>query len=390
MRVKSFSKCGKIEAGSLTLGLVVGIAIAGAFFAGRLSSTSREVAPSSLSSSSVVLPKLAGALGAETIADIVAETGQAVVNIDTVSVVQLPFYRQHFTPMDFFGFGEISAQPVYQQQRGVGSGVIFKSDGYILTNNHVVGNAEQIKVTLSDKRSFEGKVIGRDPFTDLAVVKIDAKDLPVAKIGSSKALRPGDIAIAIGSPLGFDHTVTMGIISALGRSIDAENKPISNLIQTDAAINPGNSGGPLLNIKGEVVGVNVAVRSDGQNISFAIPSEVFDDVVQQLLATGRVKRPYLGIRMMVMEPRVAQALGVPENTKGAAVAEITKNSPAESGLEIDDIITSIDGQPVTGPEDVRNAVKAHKVGESIKINLIRRGERKTVDIALGDLKYNVR
>ncbi len=254
----------------------------------------------------------------------------------------------------------------------------------------MVGNAEQIKVTLSDKRTFEGKVVGRDPFTDLAVVKIDAKNLPVAKIGSSKALRPGDIAIAIGSPLGFDHTVTMGIISALGRSIDAENKPISNLIQTDAAINPGNSGGPLLNIKGEVVGVNVAVRSDGQNISFAIPSEVFDDVVQQLLASGRVKRPYLGIRMMVMEPRVAQALGVPEDTKGAAIAEINKNSPAQNGLEIDDIITSIDGQPVEGPEDVRNAVKAHKVGESIKIDLIRQGEKKSAVITLGDLKYNIK
>ncbi|OPZ83935.1 MAG: putative serine protease HhoB precursor [bacterium ADurb.Bin425] len=274
-----------------------------------------------------------------------------------------------------------------QKRRGVGSGLIIREDGYILTNNHVVGNAQQIKVSLQDKRTFDGKVIGRDPFTDLAVVKIDAKGLPVSKIGESKSLRPGDFAIAIGSPLGFDHTVTLGIISALGRSIDAENKPISNLIQTDAAINPGNSGGPLLNIKGEVVGVNVAIRGDGQNIGFAIPSEVFSEVSKQLIEQGHVSRPYLGIKMQIMDEAMAQALGLPPNTKGALVAQVGQGSPAEEGgLQIQDVITSIDGQPVKDPEDVRAFVKSKKTGDIVRIAVLRQGSLTSIKVKLGEFK----
>lgn len=379
---------GKIESGSLVIGLLVGVAISGAFLAGKMTGgTTSQPKPETAAVAGVNPSPLAGALGLETVADIAADAGKAVVNIDTMTVVQMPFFTESFTPMDLFGFGEVTAQPMIQKRRGVGSGVIFRKDGYILTNNHVVGNAQQIKVTLTDKRVFDGKVIGRDPYTDLAVVKIEAKDLPTARVGSSKELRPGDFAIAIGSPLGFDHTVTMGIVSALGRSIDAENKPISNLIQTDAAINPGNSGGPLLNIKGEVVGVNVAIRGDGQNIGFAIPSEVFDDVAKQLISSGHVKRPYLGIKMQAVDPQLAQALGLAADTQGAVVAQVGQGSPAEAGgIKVEDVITAIDGTTIKAPEDVREIVKSHKVGETLKVAVLRQGELKALTVTLGDFK----
>lgn len=377
----------KIQVGSLVLGLTFGVALAGAFFAGQQMGKQTDAHAATTPAVTGRATTLMGNLGMETIADIAARAGQSVVNIDTMTVVQLPFFTRTVGPFEMFGLGEESVQPMFQEQRGVGSGVIFREDGYILTNNHVVGNAKQIKVTLADKRVFDGKVIGRDAYTDIALVKIDAKGLPVARIGSSKSLRPGDFAIAIGSPLGFDHTVTLGIVSALGRSIDAENKPISNLIQTDAAINPGNSGGPLLNILGEVVGVNVAVRGDGQNIGFSIPSEVFEDVAQQLISSGHVKRPYLGIRMQLLDGQIASALNVPLSTKGTVVAQIGSGSPAAmSGITIGDIITAIDDKPVEKPEDVRNAVKAHKPGESIKIVVLRHGESKSINVTLGEYK----
>lgn len=392
------SRKGKVEASSLTIGLALGLvfggSITGAYWAGKNSQTGApagdtSAAALSTGSTTALSAGRAGTLGVETIANIADSAGKAVVNIDTMTVVQLPYFAETFSPLDFFGFGggEMVPQPILQKRRGVGSGLIIREDGYILTNNHVVGNAQQIKVSLQDKRTFDGKVIGRDPFTDLAVVKIDAKGLPVSKIGESKSLRPGDFAIAIGSPLGFDHTVTLGIISALGRSIDAENKPISNLIQTDAAINPGNSGGPLLNINGEVVGVNVAIRGDGQNIGFAIPSEVFSEVSKQLIAQGHVSRPYLGIKMQIMDEAMAQALGLPPNTKGALVAQVGQGSPAEEGgLQIQDVITSIDGQPVKEPEDVRAFVKSKKTGDIVRIAVLRQGSLTSLKVKLGEFK----
>jgi len=277
------------------------------------------------------------------------------------------------------------------RQRGVGSGLIIKADGLILTNNHVVGRANQIKVTLSDKRVFEGKVVGRDELNDLALVKINATGLPVARIGASKNVRPGDWAIAIGSPAGLDHSVTLGIISALGRSL-FEISERGQLIQTDAAINPGNSGGPLLNIQGEVIGINTAVSSARggqqiQNIGFAIPSEVFEDTVQQLLASGQVKRPYVGIVMQDLSPEIVQALSLPPGITGVRVARLTAGSPAaQAGIEEGDIVTSADGKSLNAAEELRACVRSHKIGDTTVLQISRGGKDLTVKVAVGEMK----
>ncbi len=392
------SYSGKIERGGLAIGIIVGVAIATAFYAGRQSTglpskqsqgeieTVRHAAPGT------ALPSFdgpKGAIGASTIADIAQEAGAWVVNIDITNIITYEPQPQIVTN------GEeqfLLRQPVQEaRQRGVGSGLIIKPDGLILTNNHVVGRANQIKVTLSDKRVFEGKVVGRDELNDLALVKIEARDLPVARIGSSKNLRPGDWAIAIGSPAGLDHSVTLGIISALGRSL-FEISERGQLIQTDAAINPGNSGGPLLNIQGEVIGINTAVSSARggqqiQNIGFAIPSEVFEDTVQQLLATGQVKRPYVGILMQDLTPEILQALSLPAGTSGVRVAKLTAGSPAaQAGIEEGDIVTSADGKNLSAAEELRASVRSHKVGETTVLRITRGGKDLTIKVAVGELK----
>lgn len=349
------------------------------------------------------MPNLAGAqkptlsthglaLGENSIADIAASAVQSVVNIDTRTRVTLPDspfqFGSPFGGFDFFFGPEMQPFDARPQRRyesqGTGSGVIIKPDGYILTNNHVVRQATEIKVTLADKRVFKGRVVGRDSFTDLALVKIDADNLPVAKLGSSKDLRPGDWAVAIGSPLGLDHSVTLGIISALGRSV-GDLKSNVELIQTDAAINPGNSGGPLLNIRGEVIGLNTAIRSDGQNIGFAIPVDVARQVVDGLLAHGTVSRPYVGIYMQDLEPKIARSLGLPANAQGVVVARVGTGSPAEQGgLMQGDVIQKIDGQPVSSGKDVQKIVRAHKIGESLAVLVSRNGTLTAATVKIGE------
>src|SRR5579885_1415457 len=283
------------------------------------------------------------ALGYNTVADIASEASKYVVNIDTKKSTTVPDAPFHFNlPFKdfefFFGpdmqpFDQKGLTPRKFESKGTGSGVIYRADGYILTNNHVV-QADEITITLADKRTFKGKVVGRDSFTDLALVKIDANNLPAAKLGSSKTLRPGDWAIAIGSPLGLDHTVTFGIISALGRSLSELGSNVE-LIQTDAAINPGNSGGPLLNIHGEVIGLNTAIRGDAQNVGFAIPIDVAKEVANQLLKGGKIARAYLGIYMHELEPSLCKSLGLQESMKGVLVARVAEGSPADkSGLQL--------------------------------------------------------
>jgi S1-C subfamily serine protease len=261
--------------------------------------------------------------------------------------------------------------------------VIFRSDGYILTNNHVVGNADQIMVRLNDKRQFKGTVVGKDSFTDLALVKIDAKDLPAARFGDSKTIRVGDWAIAIGSPLSLDHTVTLGIISALSRSID-ELKNNVEFIQTDAAINPGNSGGPLLNIRGEVIGINTAIRGDGQNIGFAIPINVAREVAEQLLSNGKIDRPYLGVYMQELDEKLTKSLAVPQNTKGVVVAGLQPDGPAErASIAQGDILEKVDGKPVATPKEVQQIVRSHKPGDSIPFIILRDGKALSITVKVG-------
>ncbi len=342
------------------------------------------VAPSIASTAaSVPIVRHEGPIGAKTIGDIAESASKWVVNIDTIKVVQISpwsfgFGDPFFPTFPSQGFGQS------YQSRGTGSGVIIKEDGYILTNRHVIGDADQIKVTLSDKQVYDGKVVGRDAITDLALIKINAKNLPVARVGSSKDVRPGDWAIAIGSPLGFDHSVTLGIISALNRSVDEVSQQMK-LIQTDAAINPGNSGGPLLNIDGEVIGIITAISRQGQNIGFAIPSEVFQDVTKQLLAKGKVSRPYFGLHMAELTPEWAEELGVPADQKGVVVDKVYSGSPAaDSGIEVGDIITKLDATEISNTKELGALARSHKIGDTITLTIMRQGKSTPVKLTISE------
>lgn len=376
--------------------LLIFVLGAGVFWAGHLF-WPHEIVSSITGPSNVTptLPPIGGkagkasvTFGESTIADIAQATMGSVVNIDTstsVTIPGMPFGFGHGGFEFFFGpgmegFGDV---PRKFESKGAGSGFIIRSDGYVLTNNHVVRRANDIKVTLSDKRVFKGKVVGRDTFTDLALVKIDANNLPVVHFGASAKLRPGDWAIAIGNPIGLDHTVTLGIVSALGRSLGDLNNNVE-LIQTDAAINPGNSGGPLLNIHGEVVGINTAIRSDAQNIGFAIPIDIAKDVVSGLLAHGAVERPYVGIYMQDLDDNLARSLGVPRNTKGVVVARVAPDSPADqAGLTHGDVIERVDGKPVSASKEVQHLVRAHKVGDSVNLLIAREGALRAMTMKIG-------
>ncbi len=335
-------------------------------------------------------------LSENTVADIAQKCSDSVVNIDISSSITisdspfapaLPYGNFEF----FFGPGFHNGHKVpfpngqhKLERKGAGSGLIYRADGYILTNNHVVGQADDIQVVLNDKRVFKGSVIGRDSFTDLALVKIDAKDLPVAKLGTSKILRPGEWVIAIGNPMGLDHTVTFGIISALGRSLRDLNNNVE-LIQTDAAINPGNSGGPLLNIHGEVIGLNTAIRGDAQNIGFAIPIDTAKDIADQLLTKGSIERAYLGIYMQELDENLARSLGVSANTKGVVIGGLAANGPAEkAGLQQGDIIEKVDGKSLKTAHEIQTVIRSHKPGETISMLILRDGSIKSVDVKIGN------
>ncbi len=381
---------------SALFGLVFGLGIAAAFWAGhemRSSQTTQEAQALSATLPSAtpiaVLPTKELLPDANNfIANIVASASPSVVNIDTSTSIAIramvPFH-QYQVGEPFFNGGDLQGPPLQKyESHGAGSGLIIRSDGYILTNNHVIQQADDIKVTLSDGRVFKGKVVGKDKFTDVALVKIDAKGLKAAVIGNCKNLRPGDWAIAIGSPLGFSQSVTLGIISALGRSLGDVNAGV-DLIQTDAAINPGNSGGPLLNIKGEVVGINQAIRKDGQNISFAIPIDVAKSVADQLMQTGSIAHAYLGISMIDMDEKIALALKLPADTKGVVVRGVQMNSPAQiAGLCPGDVIERINGKPVANSKDVQTAVRAHKPGEKLDMALLRQEEVVLIPVKIGD------
>jgi len=385
----------KFSAGSAFCGLLAGLGLAGAFWAGHQlwpQTTAAKFTDTISSSVPLQSAPLAGgkainAPGSNFIADIIAQASPSVVNIDTSSTISVPGLAFPH-PMGIGElFGEEDLQPAPQRKyesHGAGSGVIIRSDGYILTNNHVVQNADDIKVTLSDGRSFPGKVVGKDKFTDLALVKVQAKGLPAAKLGDSKNLRPGDWAVAIGSPLGFSQTATLGIISALGRSLGDINAG-GELIQTDAAINPGNSGGPLLNIKGEVIGINQAIRKDGQNISFAIPMAVAKPIADQLMLNGSIPHAFLGISMADMDEKIAKALNLPANTKGVAIGSVQPGSPAQkSGLIPGDVIQRINSKDVSSSKEVQALVRAHKPGEKLDMAVLRQQMVVLIPVKIGD------
>ncbi|HEY9677841.1 MAG TPA: trypsin-like peptidase domain-containing protein [Drouetiella sp.] len=381
-------------------GTAIGVAIASAFFLGHQwqPGTSTGLPSQTTTNTTTISAKgPAGvlALAENTVADIATRVSDSVVNIDTRRSITMTSAGD---PMQSFMFGPGMGLDMFSQerprtyeQRGTGTGVIFRADGYILTNNHVVGNADQIEVTLNDKRKFKAKVVGRDRFTDLALLKIDgANNLTAATFGTSKPLRPGDWAVAIGSPLGFDHTVTLGIISALGRMLPSGQNETSSLgnvqlIQTDAAINPGNSGGPLLNIHGDVIGITTAIRGDAQNIGFAIPVDVAKDVAEQLLERGSIARAYIGIYMQDMNEQIARSLHISTNTKGVLVARTAEGSPSErAGLTQGDVIVKVDGQPVANSKEVQAIVRKHKPGDSVEFVIARGDQLVPATIKIGD------
>lgn len=330
-----------------------------------------------------------------TIADIAEKAAEAVVNIEVDhqrSVAGTSSTGKGNPPGEddifqfFFNGRQVTPRegvklPV---RKARGSGFIVRQDGYLVTNAHVVNGAARIKVTLNDKRSFDAKTVGTDTFSDLAVLKIEATGLPVLEMGTSSTLRPGDFAIAIGSPVGLDHTVTLGIISAVGRTMVDVNGNI-NFIQTDAAINVGNSGGPLLNLKGEVIGINTAVRTDAQNIGFSIPIDIAKNVATELIANRKISRPWLGIGMETLDEHIVKSLGLQDGLKGVLISKVWEGSSAKNaGMEMGDVLQKIEGKAVSTPKEVQDIVRASKVGQTLHFLLVRHNAARAVPVTIGE------
>ena len=328
------------------------------------------------------------------IAAIVKEVGPAVVRIDSSRTVKNPQAEMFNDPFfrNFFGSQGLQ-MPDTRVQRGMGSGFIINNNGTILTNAHVVAGAEKVTVTLKDGRTFEGRVMGRDSVTDVAVVKVDAQNLPIVKVGDSQALQPGETAIAIGNPLGLDNTVTEGIISATGRSSGQVGIPDQrvNFIQTDAAINPGNSGGPLLNQRGEVIGINTAIIQGAQGLGFAIPINTAQRISDQLIASGKVEHPFLGIQMATLTPEVKQEINSNPNSglsvsddQGVLVIRVVPGSPADrAGLRAGDVIGQINGQAIKDADTLQQVVESSQVGKNLQLDLKRNGQKMTLAVKAG-------
>ncbi|WP_425415170.1 DegQ family serine endoprotease [Pseudomonas defluvii] len=273
-----------------------------------------------------------------------------------------------------------------REAQSLGSGFIISSDGYVLTNNHVVADADEIMVRLSDRSEFQAKVVGTDPRTDVALLKIDGKNLPTVKLGDSEKLKVGEWVLAIGSPFGFDHSVTKGIVSAKGRTLP--NDTYVPFIQTDVAINPGNSGGPLFNMNGEVVGINsqIFTRSGGfMGLSFAIPIDVALDVSNQLKKDGKVSRGWLGVVIQEVNKDLAESFGL-DKPAGALVAQVLEDGPAaKGGLQVGDVILSLNGQPIIMSADLPHLVGGLKEGAKASLEVVREGKRRTLDVTIGSL-----
>ncbi len=319
--------------------------------------------------------------------DIAHMVTPAVVNVTVTKHSAVPLSGTPWDSMkDFFdrpgmpGWPHRPHMPPWPQEQGAGSGIIVSPDGFVLTNNHVVDGAKDITVTLPDKREFSGKIIGRDPQTDLAVLKIDAMDLPFIKWGDSSKLQVGEYVLAVGNPFGLSSTVTLGIVSALGRGGMGITQ-YEDFIQTDAAINPGNSGGALVNTRGELVGINTAIfsRSGGyQGVGFAVPTNLAKPVYSGLVSTGKVVRGYLGVGIQAITPDLAQSFKL-ENNHGALVTNIMPGSPAaQAGIQRGDVIIDFQGKPVTDPRTLQGQVLETTIGQEVALGLIRDGQKKVV------------
>lgn len=325
------------------------------------------------------------------VVDVVKRVEPAVVLISTSQTVRTevpdefndPFFRR------FFG-GAIPSQPQERVQRGIGSGFVINANGQILTNSHVVNNADTVTVSFSDGRSVAGKVLGEDPLTDVAVVQVPVNNLPTVQLASSAQVQAGQWAIAIGNPLGLEETVTVGVVSAIDRSssdIGAAGKRVG-FIQTDAAINPGNSGGPLLNARGQVIGINTAIIQGAQGLGFAIPIDTAMRIAEQLITKGRVEHPFVGIEMVPLTPEIKQRLNNRSNSnlrieanQGVLIVRVVQGSPADkAGLKPGDVIQSVNNQPVTKAEQVQQQIEKSGVGNPLPMTVQRGGQTAQVSV----------
>jgi len=354
-----------------------------------------EPAPSDTPKVSLPLPD--PAFAGSTIADVAERSVQSVVNISSEKVIlgqgpegfgpflNDPFFRHFFG--EGFRFPQV---PRERRERSLGSGVIVSGDGIVLTNNHVIEGSKAVRVALSDEREFDATVVGTDPQTDLAVLRIegDLEGVDPLPLGDSDRLRLGDVVLAIGNPFGVGQTVTMGIISAVGRA-NVGIADYEDFIQTDAAINPGNSGGALVDTEGNLVGINTAIlsRSGGyQGIGFAVPSNMAKHIMESLVKEGRVVRGFLGVAIQDLTPELADSFGL-EDTQGVLVADVSAGSPAaDAGLEQGDIVLRIDGQRVGDPGRLRNLVANAGAGAEVAIDVMRDGEERRFEVKLGELK----
>ena len=327
--------------------------------------------------------------------DLAEQVRSGVVNIQVVKKVKnVGFGAPHFNgnpfggrnPFDdFFGPSPEGNSPRGFEQRGVGSGFVMSEDGFILTNNHVIEDADRIKVKFADGKDFTARVVGRDPKTDLALIKIDgAAALHPLKLGNSESLKVGSWVVAVGSPFGLEQTVTVGIVSAKGRVIGSG--PYDNFIQTDASINPGNSGGPLVNMNGEVIGINTAIIPNAQGIGFATPINMATEILPQLQKKGHVTRGWLGVSIQEVTPELAKSFSLDKN-KGALVAEVFKASPAErAGIEQGDIILQFNGKDIAESKELPRMMAATPVGDTVALKVLRNGKTITCQVNAGEMQ----
>ncbi len=382
-----------VAATLLTVGIVIGFVVAsdlGWLPAGHAVPDASSIAPTLPVARPVsTAPQPGLGWGSQTFVDIAKSVKPAVVNIyatksgrsesSGTAPFDDPLFRKFFGDEFFKKF----EHPKERKERGLGSGVIVESNGLIITNNHVVGKADEIRVTLSDKREFKAKLIGTDPKTDVAVVKIDATGLPTVAWADSDKLEVGEFVLAVGNPFGLTQTVTLGIVSALGRA--AGIAEYEDFIQTDAAINPGNSGGALVNVRGELVGINTAIFSQSggnMGIGFAVPSNMAQSIMGQMVQTGKVVRGWLGVSIQELTPELASQFGVTE-TKGVLVSDVMDDSPAKkAGFERADVIIEYDGKSMDSPTHLRNAVAQTAVGKKVVVKLIRDKKPKTIDLTI--------